>query len=122
MTAERTGLRVLVIEDEGMVAMLLEDMLTELGHQVVATAGRLDKAAALVAGTAIDFAILDVNLDGQHSYSVAASLKERGIPFAFATGYGVSGLRPEWKEMPVLQKPFTERDLEQVIRRALALV
>jgi CheY-like chemotaxis protein len=120
MTAEKTGLRVLVIEDEGMVAMLLVDMLTGLGHRVVGTAGRLDKAAVLVAETAIDFAILDVNLDGQHSYSIAASLKERGIPFVFATGYGGSGLRSEWKETPVLQKPFTERDLQQVIRKAWA--
>src|SRR5215813_9745416 len=88
MSSETSGRRVLIVEDEGMVAMLLEDMLADLGHEVVATAARLDRATQLVSEAAIDFAILDVNLNGQHTYSLADALKQRDIPFVFATGYG----------------------------------
>ena len=85
MTAEMFCRRVLIVEDEGMVAMLLEDMLTDLGHEVVATIGQMDGAAELVAEAAIDVAVLDVNLNGEHTYSLATVLKARGVPFIFAT-------------------------------------
>jgi CheY-like chemotaxis protein len=111
-------LRVLIVEDEAMIAMLMEDMVAELGHEVVATAGRIDDAARLVADGAFDFAVLDVNLNGERTYTLADMLKARGIPFVFATGYGASGLDLAWKDAPTLQKPFQSRDLERVMRKA----
>lgn len=116
MTGEMPCRQVLIVEDEGMVAMLLEDMLTDLGHEVVATVGEMDRAAELVAEAAIDVAVLDVNLNGEHTYSLATVLKSRGVPFIFATGYGSAGLDEEWRSAPVLQKPFQERDLKRVMR------
>ncbi|MCC6777163.1 MAG: response regulator [Hyphomicrobiales bacterium] len=109
--------RVLIVEDEGMVAMLLEDMLADLGHEVVATVGRLELAAKAISEAKFDFAVLDVNLDGARTYPLAAMLKERDIPFVFATGYGMAGLDPEWASVPVLQKPFQLEQLERIIRR-----
>ncbi len=114
-----TNFQVLVVEDEGMVAMLLEDMLSDLGHQVVATVGSIERATELVANTSFDLAILDVNLNGHHTYPLAETLQQRGIPFVFATGYGRSGLETKWKDTPVLQKPFTEQDLQRVIQTAV---
>jgi CheY-like chemotaxis protein len=119
-TAQTRNFRVLVVEDEGMVAMLLEDMLADLGHQVVATAGSIERAGEIVADTSFDLAILDVNLNGHHTYPLAETLRQRGIPFVFATGYGRSGLEEKWKDTPVLQKPFTEQDLQRVIQTAVA--
>jgi CheY-like chemotaxis protein len=110
--------RVLIVEDEAVVAMLLEDMLADLGHEAVAVAGRIDKALELARSAEIDLAILDVNLNGQPTYPVAEILKSRGVPFAFATGYGVSGLAEEWRSTPVLQKPFHARELAQAIAKA----
>ena len=120
MTSETAARRVLIVEDEGMVAMLLEDMLAELGHHVVATTGKIERAIQLVSENAIDFAVLDVNVNGEPSYSLASVLEKRGIPFAFATGYGSSGLEPQWRTTPALQKPFQMRDLERIIGIAMA--
>ena len=80
--------RVLVIEDEMMIAMLLEDMLADLGHQVVGVAGRLDVALELARDADADLAILDVDLGGESSFPVAEVLTSRGLPFLFATGFG----------------------------------
>lgn len=120
MTTAVDSRRVLIVEDEGMVAMLLEDMLAELQHQVVATAGRIEQALKLVSEASFDFAILDVNLNGENTYALADALDARGIPFVFATGYGSTGLSPEWNSATVLQKPFQTRDLDRAIREALA--
>jgi CheY-like chemotaxis protein len=73
-TTESRNFRVLVVEDEGMVAMLLEDMLADLGHEVVATVGSIERASEIVATTSFDLAILDVNLNGQHTYPLAETL------------------------------------------------
>ena len=109
------GLRVLVVEDEMMVSMLIEDMLTDLGCTVVGPASRLDEAIALVDGSDLDCAVLDVNLGGQPIFPLADLLREKGRPFAFATGYGDAGLRDVDKGSPVLQKPFREGDLARVL-------
>lgn len=109
------GLRVLVVEDEMMVSMLIEDMLDDLGCKVVGPAARLDEAIALVAESELDCAVLDVNLGGQPIFPLADILRERGRPFAFATGYGDAGLRDVDKGTPVLQKPFREGDLARVL-------
>jgi CheY-like chemotaxis protein len=108
-------LKVLIIEDESIVAMMVEDFIVDLGHEVVGTAGRLEHAQKLAGELPIDFAIVDVNLNGQHTYPVAETLKARGVPFVFATGYGVSGLKEEWRQNAVLQKPFQPEDLAAII-------
>lgn len=116
------GLRVLVVEDEMMVSMLIEDMLGDLGCTVVGPASRLDEAMDLARSAELDCAVLDVNLGGQPIYPLADLLRERGAPFAFATGYGDAGLREEDRGSPVLQKPFRESDLARVLGMLQAAV
>jgi CheY-like chemotaxis protein len=119
LDAER-GRRVLVVEDEAMVAMLVEDMLTELGHSVVGPAMRLDRALPLAREAEFDFAILDVNLGGQLSYPVAEVLRARGIPFIFATGYGRNGVEDAYRDTITLMKPFERSDVQRAFARTLA--
>ncbi|HEX6119798.1 MAG TPA: response regulator [Dongiaceae bacterium] len=111
--------RVLVVEDEGVLAFLLEDMLLELGHTVVAVAARVEDALALRKDE-YDFAILDVNLNGQDSYGLAEKLRAAAVPFIFTTGYGASGLLEEWRSSTVLSKPFMSHELRAAIRAAIA--
>lgn len=114
MTERR--LRVLIVEDEMLVAMNIEDMLIELGHEVAGLASRLEPALALAREGGFDAAMLDVNLAGEQSFPVAALLRESGIPFLFATGYGIQGIAEEYRSAPVLQKPFRAQDLGQALR------
>lgn len=116
------GLRVLVVEDEMMVSMLIEDMLSELGCEVVGPAARLDEAMELARTADLDCAVLDVNLGGQSIFPLADLLRARGAPFAFATGYGDAGLRDVDRGTPVLQKPFRENDLARVLGELRAAV
>ena len=116
------GLRVLVVEDEMMVSMLIEDMLTDLGCTVVGPAARLDEAIDLAKTHELDCAVLDVNLGGQPIVPLADVLREMGRPFAFATGYGDAGLRDVDKGTPVLQKPFRESDLARILGELRAKV
>ncbi|HEY0680800.1 MAG TPA: response regulator [Steroidobacter sp.] len=109
--ADLKGLRVLVVEDEGAIALLIEDMLLDLGCEIAASAPQLDKACALACTLEIDIAVLDLNLDGHSALPVAHLLKDRRIPFLFSTGYGMSGISPEFKSHPVLAKPFALADL-----------
>ena len=115
MTSDLAGLRVLVVEDEMMVSMLIEDMLDDLGCKVVGPASRLDEALALASEAELDCAVLDVNLGGQSIFPLADFLRAKGAPFAFATGYGDAGLRDVDRGSPVLQKPFREGDLARVL-------
>ena len=92
MTSPLSGRRVLVVEDETMVAWLLEDMLADLGCAVVGPAARVNQALAMLDAEAIDAAVLDVNLNGQMSYPVADALAARGVPFVFSTGYNKDSL------------------------------
>jgi CheY-like chemotaxis protein len=121
-TAQLAGLRVLVVEDEMMVSMLIEDMLSDLGCVVVGPASRLDEAMELAQAGGIDCAVLDVNLGGQPIFPLADLLRQMGRPFAFATGYGDAGLRDVDKGSPVLQKPFREGDLARVLGELSAAV
>ena len=96
--------RILLVEDEAMVA--------DIGLGTIGPIARLDEAVETARTAAFDCAILDVNLAGRETYPVADALIERGIPFMFATGYGVGGLRDGYRDHPVLQKPFQQSDLE----------
>lgn len=114
------GLKVLVVEDESPVAMLVEDMLEDLGCIVVDSAASVDEALKKVAAGGFDFALLDVNLAGQRVYPVAELLLAHGMPFAFASGYGAHGLPDHLTRQPVISKPFRMHDLAEAIVAALA--
>jgi CheY-like chemotaxis protein len=109
--------RVLVVEDEILIGMLLEDMLGDLGYTIAATASRVEEATAPAKDGEFDAAILDVNLNGQDVYPVADILTARGIPFVFATGYGERGLPGAYQHRPTLQKPFQQETLERHLAR-----
>lgn len=117
--SDLVGLRVLVVEDEAMVAMLLEDTLAEIGCEVVGVAARVDDAVEKAESLTFDIAILDVNLNGRDTFSVVASLAERGIAVVVATGYGAASLPQSLQKVPVLQKPYQQRDLVRALRAAL---
>ena len=111
-------LRVLVVEDEMTIALLIEDMLEEMGHEVVAMAMRLTPALKCAQTAEIDFAILDVNLDGSLSFPVADVLQRRGVRFAFASGYGSGGLAPAYSQHTMIRKPFDMGTLQRAIEAA----
>jgi CheY-like chemotaxis protein len=111
--------RVLVVEDELMIRMLLEDMLAELGCTVAASAARLDEALELAQNADFDIAVLDVNLNGQPIVPVADILAARGTPFVFATGYGERGLPTTHRDRPALKKPFQLDGLKRALQGAL---
>jgi CheY-like chemotaxis protein len=115
-----SALKVLVVEDEALVSMLVEDMLTDLGCLVVGPAAEIEEALRLVGDADIDAALLDVNLGGRPIFPVADALKARGVPFAFASGYGEAGLSEAHRGALVLQKPFREADLRRVLEELAA--
>lgn len=104
-------LRVLIVEDEAMITVLLEDMLTDLGCIAVGPAYNAAQALEMVQSERFDAAVLDVNLAGQHTTPVAEALHRKNIPFFFATGYGRAGLAKEFSDRVVLSKPFTQGEL-----------
>ncbi len=116
MTGESpVGQKILIVEDEMMIAVMLEDMLYDLGYGVVGTAAKPSQALDIIQSASPDAAILDVNLDGQSSYEIAVALDERGVPFLFSTGYGAHGVAERFRGRPVLQKPFRQEELEKVL-------
>jgi CheY-like chemotaxis protein len=110
-----SGLRVLLVEDEIMVALLVETMLTELGHRVVGPIARLDQGLDAAQGEMLDVAVLDVNINGGEAYPIADVLSARGIPFVFVTGYGQGGLRPGYGHCRTVAKPYLSKDLQAAI-------
>lgn len=106
------GKRVLIVEDEMLVAMNLEDTLLDLGLEIVGTAMQLGPAIELAQGQDLDVAVLDINLHGGRSYPVADILLRRGIPFIFATGYGYAEGESAYRHVPVLAKPYRAADLK----------
>ena len=117
------GRRILVVEDEMMIAMLVEDMLLELGCTVVGPVHALAEALELArTEPGLDAALLDVNLAGQPVFPVADALREKGVPAIFSTGYGDAGLREVDRGSPVLQKPFRAGDLARALGEALGSV
>ena len=117
MTEDRTlaGLRVLVVEDEMMVAMLIEDFLEKFGCTIVGPVASIAEAIRLATTEAIDGAMLDMNIDGQSIYPVAEELAQRDIPFIFVSGYGKEHFRSEYNNRPKLSKPFRLLDLRRIL-------
>ena len=119
MNSPFSGRRVLLVEDDMIVAWLLEDMLADLGCAVVGPAARIDQALAMIDAEAIDLAVLDVNLNGQMSYPIADALAARGVPFVFSTGYDKDSLLDGYRTFPVLQKPFHQSELGDMLAKLL---
>lgn len=115
MLNDNAPIRVLVVEDEQLIAMMTEDMLEEIGCRVVATAHSLSSAVELAQSVEMDLAVLDVNLKGQESYPVADQLRKQGVPVIFLTGFGERGIAERFKEVPVLTKPFTQDALREMV-------
>lgn len=116
---ELAGKRVMVVEDELLVAMLVEDVLADAGCVVVGPFARVDPALAAARVEAIDVALLDVNVAGEKVFPVADVLEERGVPFLFVTGYGTAALprdRPNWV---ACTKPFHPEELTECLARRL---
>ncbi|SFA83480.1 Response regulator receiver domain-containing protein [Rhizobium sp. NFR07] len=111
--------RILVVEDEMLVAMLIEDAIVDLGHQIVGPAMRLETALDAATNETFDFAILDVNLAGKQSFPVADALAARGTPFMFASGYGRAGLADPYCDATILQKPFSPEQLAAILGTVL---
>ena len=112
--------RVLFVEDEAAISLLIEDMLLDLGVEVVGPVSRLDQAEELARTADVEAAVLDISLSGAHSYAVADVLAQRGIPIVFSTGYSVSALPERFKTTPLLQKPFSSQQFAEVLEAALA--
>lgn len=114
------GKRVFIVEDEAHVAMMLQDLLEDIGCEVVSIATRFGEAMEKAQSVSFDVALLDVNLDGEPSYPIAEAIAACGHAFVFSTGYGASRLPEALCSGPVLQKPYLRRDLERALRAALS--
>ena len=122
MTEALSGRRVLIVEDESLVAMLLETILEDMGCTPVGPAANIDEGLKLATdGERLDAALLDVNVAGRQVFPVAEALKERGIPFVFSTGYGEGGLPDEWRGQRTIQKPFTEAAVRDALMAAMGV-
>lgn len=111
-----SGLRILVVEDEAMISMMIEDMLMDCGATVVGPAGSVAQALDVLGREEVDGALLDVNLSGEKSFPVADALLERGVKIVFTTGYGESGVIDRYPQARTLQKPFVASELEAALR------
>jgi DNA-binding response OmpR family regulator len=111
---------ILIVEDEPLIAMMLEDFLDSLGHKVQRTCDTVQCALAEVEKGGFDLAILDVNLKGENVWPVAAALREKKVPFVIATGGHVDPPPPEFNDAPVIEKPYTVDRVTPAIEAALA--
>ena len=122
MTQPLTGRRVLVVEDESLVAMLLETILEDMECVPIGPASNVDDGQRLARDTEnLDAALLDVNVAGRQVFPVAEALKERGVPFVFSTGYGEGGLPDAWRGQPTIQKPFTAAAIRDALMKAMGV-
>lgn len=122
MSQPLSGRNILIVEDEALVAMLLETILEDMGCTPVGPASTVDEGLALIeSGTAMDAALLDVNVAGVKIFPIAEALAARDIPFVFSTGYGEGGLPDEWKGRPTLQKPFSEGAVHEALMTAMGV-
>jgi CheY-like chemotaxis protein len=115
MDSPLSGRRILVVEDEMLVALVLQDMLADLGCVVIGPAASVDEALALIETHILDATVLDVNLAGQMSYPVADALLARQAPFVFSTGYSSNRLQDGYRTFPALQKPYHKTELRDAL-------
>lgn len=111
--------RVLIVEDEPVIAEMLREWVTELGCEALGPVASNEAALALLAQGAVAGAILDIALAGGNSYEVAARLRTLGAPFVFATGHGSESIDPQFRDVPLLQKPFDFDALSEFISSVL---
>ncbi len=111
--------RVLVVDDEPLIAMMVEEWLTDLQCETVGPAGSAKAALALIEGAELDGAILDVSLNGHDSFAVASALRERAVPFAFATGHASDRIEERFKDAPTLAKPYNFESMRKVVTTLL---
>jgi CheY-like chemotaxis protein len=109
-------LRVLIVEDESLLAMMVEDIVTDEGWTVTANVASVSEALSAVQRGGFDIALLDVNLAGQEVFPVAEAVLARGLPLVFATGYGLNGIREDLRHLPVIAKPFSPGQLLHSLR------
>lgn len=117
---ELAGKRVLIVEDELLVALLLEDFLLDLGCDTVGPCSNVAQALEVARTEALDLAVLDVNLDGEQVYPVAELLLKRNIPFLFLSGYGDEAIPPGREDWKVCAKPFKSDELAKMLSAALS--
>lgn len=115
------GRIILIVEDEPLIAMMLEDFLDSLGHKVSGTCDTVQCALDEVEKGGFDLAILDVNLKGENVWPVAAALRQNNVPFVIATGGHVDPPPPEYNNAPVIEKPYTVDRVTPAIEAAFAL-
>jgi len=116
------GARVMIVEDEMLVAVLIEDFLSDHGCQIVGPASTVAEALALIESAPLDAAVMDLNIAGEKVFPVAEALERRGVPFLIVSGYGQSAMpadRPNWR---VCQKPFKGDELVGMLRHQMKLV
>jgi CheY-like chemotaxis protein len=111
---------ILIVEDEPLIAMMLEDFIISLGHEVSGSCDSVNSALAEVAKGKFDLAILDVNLKGESVWPVASALRDKGTPFVLASGGHVDPPPPEFAQIPMIEKPYTIDRVTPVIDAALA--
>jgi CheY-like chemotaxis protein len=119
-STKTTAARVFLVEDEYLIRMLLEDMLTDLGYEVAAAVGTIAEATDIASNGQFDVAILDVNVDGKEIYPVADILAKRSVPFVFVSGYGEGSLMERYRGRPALQKPFQADQIKTTLAALLS--
>ena len=115
-----TAKRILIVEDEPLIAMMLEDFLESLGHKVHAHCETLGDAIEVIEGGGFDGAVLDVNLRGEHVWPAAKLMREKSLPFLIASGGHVDEPPAEFAAVPMLDKPFTIHRVEGAVQKLFA--
>jgi CheY-like chemotaxis protein len=108
------GNRVMVVEDETLIALVISEYLTEMGLSIVGPYNTVVEAMAALKNSNVDAAVLDINLGKELAYPLADALLAANVPFIFVTGYGEAGLEERFKDIPVLQKPIDRQTLRSV--------
>lgn len=121
VSAELNGLGVFVVEDEQLIVMLLDDMLSGMGARITAKARTVPDAVKLASEAEFEIAILDLNLGGTRVFPVAERLLELNKPFVFASGYGLEGIPDSYSGTPTLAKPYQDGELANALLSALEL-
>lgn len=114
-TANLAGMRLLLVEDQMLVAMEVESFLKDIGCEVIGIAGTLEQAMRLSRELAFDATIVDVNLDGEMAWPAVDVLLERNIPFVLASGYGSSAFPQAYRDMTQLEKPVGRNELQRAL-------